>query len=211
MRKYEGKSLEEAIAKAAVENKCEVEDVTYFVTEEKAGMFGLGTKVTIEAYVLADVQKFIEDYLKQFFDGLEIDIEITVGLEDNTYKINLNSDNNAILIGKNGTTLKAINNVVRAATNANFKKRFYMLVDINNYKIERYEKLKSIAKREASKVRKTKIDVLLDPMPNDERKVIHQVLTDFDNIRTISEGEGYKRRLRIVYSESKEKDTSDEE
>ncbi|MFV0255707.1 MAG: protein jag [Erysipelotrichaceae bacterium] len=207
MFKYEGKTLEEALAKIAVEKNCEIEDITYNILEEKNGMFGLGNKVVIEAYVISDVSKFIVEYLKKFFADLEINIEVGIALEDNTFKVNLNADNNAILIGKNGTTLRAINNVVRAATNATFRRRFYLLVDINNYKIERYEKLKAIAKREASKVKKTKIDVLLDPMPNDERKVVHQVLQEFDNIKTLSEGEGFRRRLRISYTDSKEENS----
>ena len=79
-----------------------------------------------------------------------------------------------------------------------------MLVDINNYKVDRYDKVKSIAERIAKTVQRTKISATLDPMPNDERKVIHQFLSEMRNIRTESEGDGMHRRLKIIYDRNKQ-------
>jgi len=95
-----------------------------------------------------------------------------------------------------------LNTVVRAATNASFKRRFHIMIDINNYKSERYDKIKYLAKRTAHTVQKTRVAARLDPMPNDERKIIHQYLSEMRNIRTISEGEGNYRYLKIVYDDS---------
>ena len=58
-----------------------------------------------------------------------------------------------------------------------------------------------MAVRIAKTVVRTKVDASLDPMSNDERKVIHQALTNFKHVRTESEGEGNKRHLIIKYSE----------
>ena len=204
MKRYEGKNLEDLLKEVAKEKKCEVEELTYYVLEEKAGIFGLGKQVVAEIYALEDVREFIEEYLRRFFEGLEVDIDITVTRNHDSFKVMLNAENNAMLIGKNGSTLQALNTVVRAAANAAFKRRFYVMVDINNYKSDRYDKIKHMAKRIASTVQKTKIPAKLDPMPNDERKIIHQYLSDMKNIKTISEGEGNYRYLRIVYDENKE-------
>ena len=73
-------------------------------------------------------------------------------------------------------------------------------MDVNGYKDDRYAKVKSMAIRIAKTVQRTKVSALLDPMPNDERKIIHQTLSQMKNIRTESEGEGRNRRLRILYS-----------
>jgi spoIIIJ-associated protein len=116
----------------------------------------------------------------------------------------LNAENNAILIGKNGQTLTAINTVVRAAVNSSFKRRFNVMVDINNYKVDRYDKVMQIASRVARTVQRTKISATLDPMPNDERKVVHQFLSEMKNIRTESEGEGINRRLKIIFDRNKD-------
>ncbi len=204
MKKYEGKNLEDLLKTVAKEKQCEVEDLTYYVLEEKSGMFGLGKQIVAEIYDLADVRDFIEAYLVKFFDGLQLDVDITVNRNNDAFKVMLNAENNAMLIGKNGSTLQALNTVVRAATNAEFKRRFYILIDINNYKSERYDKIKHLAKRVAQTVQKTRIPAKLDPMPNDERRIIHQYLNEMKNIRTISEGEGNYRYLRIIYDENKE-------
>ena len=73
------------------------------------------------------------------------------------------------------------------------------MIDINGYKEEKYQKICALSMKVAKSVQQTKMDALLDPMPADERKVIHRYLSDMPNIMTKSEGEGDNRRLRIVY------------
>jgi len=204
MKKYEGKNLEELLKDVAKEKGCEVEDLTYYVLEEKTGVFGLGKQVIAEIYALEDVREFIDKYLIDFFKGLELDVDITVSRNNDSFKVMLNAENNAMLIGKNGSTLQALNTVTRAAANAHFKRRFYVMVDINNYKSDRYDKIKHMAKRVAITVQKTHVPARLDPMPNDERKIVHQYLSEMRNIKTISEGEGNYRHLKIVYDQNKE-------
>jgi len=211
MKKYEGKNLEDLLKSVAKEKDCEVEELTYYVVEEKAGMFGLGKQIIAEIYSLEDVREFIEAYLTKFFDGLQLDVDITVNRNNDSFKVMLNAENNAMLIGKNGSTLQALNIVTRAAANAEFKRRFYVMIDINNYKSERYDKIKHMAKRVAQTVQKTRVAAKLDPMPNDERRIIHQYLNEMKNIRTVSEGEGNYRYLRIIYDENKEANYSKEE
>ncbi len=203
MDKFSAKNLEELLALAATAKNVSVADLSYFITEEKKGFLGLGNQITAEVYCMNDVQQFIADYLKTFFSGLNITAEIDVDREDDAFKVMLNAENNAVIIGKNGQTLQAINTVVKGATNSAFKHRFKILIDINNYKTDRYDKVKAVAYRVASSVQKTKISAVLDPIPNDERRIIHNYLSEFKNIRTESEGEGRDRRIRIIYDENK--------
>ena len=203
MNKYTAKNLNEALEIAAKDKQVKIDELTYNVVEEKKGILGLGNSVSIEAYTIHDVKEFLFDYLGDFFTGIDNDIEVEILPIEEGYKVMLNAENNASLIGHNGRTLQAINTVVRGAVNGNFKKRFNILIDINNYKEERYHKVKAMAIKIAKNVRRTKIDAVLDPMPNDERKVVHQALTDFDSIKTESEGEGRNRHLVIKYVESK--------
>ena len=204
MKKYTGKTLNDVLNAAAAEKGVTVEELTYFVTEEKQGFLGIGASVTAEVYASCDVKEFLFNYIGEFFTGLNQDIEIEIfEEEDGSYQIMLNAENNAVIIGKNGQTLQALNTVVRGAVNSAFRKRFHVLIDINHYKEERYEKVKSIAGRIAKTVQRTKVDASLDPMPNDERKVIHQYLSDWKNIKTESEGEGIHRHLKIMYDRNK--------
>ena len=74
-----------------------------------------------------------------------------------------------------------------------------VIVDINDYKNQRYSKVVSIAKRVAREVKKTHIDVTLDPMVADERRAVHNALSNYSNISTESVGERNERRIVIKY------------
>ncbi|MDH6366823.1 MULTISPECIES: R3H domain-containing nucleic acid-binding protein [Breznakia] len=202
MKTYTGKSIDEILETIATQEDVDIEDITYKILEEKAGFLGVGKEITVEAFTKRDILDFVYDYILQFFDNMEMEIELSVEEEDdNFYKATINARNNAILIGKNGQTLQAMNTVLKAAVSGTFKKRISTLVDINGYKEERYRKVVSIATRVAKSVQQTKTDAVLDPMPNDERKAIHNHLSTFDHITTVSEGDGNQRRLKICYSE----------
>lgn len=201
MKTYTAKTLEELLNNVANEKGVSVDELTYTVTEEKSGFLGFGSSVSAQVYASDDVAEFIEDYLIQFFSNLNMEASIQVSISDNNqYIVDLDAQNNAILIGRGGQSLHGLNQVLRAATNATFKHRFNTLIDINNYKQDRYSKVRSMAKRIAKNVQRTRIDATLDPMPNDERKVVHQELTNFSNIKTESVGEGPHRRLVIKYN-----------
>ncbi len=86
-----------------------------------------------------------------------------------------------------------------------FKKKIGVLVDINGYKEDKYRKLCSIARRIARSVQRDKVDAVLDPMPADERKAIHNYLSTMPGVSTVSEG-GNQRRLKIIYNPGKEVD-----
>ncbi len=204
MKTYTAKTLEDLLAAAAEEKGCAVEDLHYTVTEEKKGLLGIGNSVSAEVFNMDDVKEFLFDYLGDFFTSIDQDIEVAIEERTDGFIVNLNADNNAVLIGKMGKTLAAFNTVVRAAVNSEFKKRIDILIDINHYKEERYAKLRSMAKRIAKQVQRSKIDVALDPMPNDERKIIHKTLNDWRNIRTESEGEASARHVCIRYVDNSE-------
>lgn len=93
--------------------------------------------------------------------------------------------------------------IVKAAVQNTFNKRYEIDVDINNYKLERYQKVEKMAKRFARSVQKSRIDMKLDPLPADERKVMHQVISHMNYVRTQSVGEGKNRCLTIIYDENK--------
>ena len=214
MKQYTGRTLDEVLNSIANDQGCNVEDITYNVLEEeKGGLFGLHRSITIEAFTSKDVKEFIFDYLGAYFtelnQGVAIEIIVDKNRDDSEellYRVILDAENNAIIIGKNGQTLRAISTVLKAAVNATFKKRINVVIDVNHYKEDRYKKVKAIARREAINVAKTHIDCELDPMPNDERKVIHQYLQDFKNVSTVSVGEGAKRHLCIKYTPEEEKE-----
>lgn len=199
MTAYSAKTLEELLQTAAEDKGCSTEDLFYTVTEEKKGLLGIGNSVSADVYNMEDVKEFLFDYLGNFFTSIDQDIEVAIEERIDGFVVNLNADNNAVLIGKGGKTLAAFNTIVRTAVNAQFKKRIDILIDINHYKEDRYAKLRYMAKRIAKQVQRSRVDAELDPMPNDERKIIHKTLNNWRNIRTESEGEGARRHVCIRY------------
>lgn len=202
---YTGKNLDDLLKSVAAEKGVAVEELTYTVKEEKAGFLGIGGKVEAEVYCSKDIEAFLKAYLERFFENIEMQAEVTVENDDGFYRIQINAENNAVLIGKNGTALQSLNTIVKAAASSEFRKRVGVLIDINGYKQEKYHKVCALAMRVAKDVRRTKTDAILDPMPADERKAIHNHLADMDCIATESEGEGNHRRLKIMYTPDKKK------
>ena len=59
MKNYTGKSIEEILEKAAYEKNCPVEELKYFLTDEKKGLLGLGSSVSADVYCMDDVKEFL--------------------------------------------------------------------------------------------------------------------------------------------------------
>lgn len=197
MKQYSAKTEEEAVNLACQDLGVTIDELVYEVIFEKKSLFA--KKVEIECYTTSMVQEYIENYVRKILTNMEFEIETVSYLQDDRIYCNIDSSNNSILIGKNGIILRALNFIVKNAVNTTFKKRIEISVDINGYKEDRYKKVASMAKRFGKSVLRTKADVKLDPMPADERKVMHQVLSEMGNLKTQSYGEGKNRYMVISY------------
>ena len=199
MEIYLGKTVEEALQAASEALNTPVNDLIYRVSDKKVGLFS--KKFQVEVYDYADVIRFAEDYLLNVIDALGIESTVNSKLDDDVIRITIDSTHNPILIGKNGVTLQALNELVKLATNNHFHKRFRILLDINGYKDSKYGKLARMARKLAKDVQKTKTTYTFDPMPADERRAIHNACSGMPHIRTESIGEGTHRQVQIIYVE----------
>lgn len=199
MNKYTAKTLEDVLALASEKEGCPVEEINYQIIEEKKGLFS--KKITIETYGISDVIIFAKEYLLTVIKNYDLEGTVEEKYENGIIHLTIDTNHNSILIGKNGKTLQALNDVCRYAVAAKYKKHYRILLDINSYKNEKYAKLTRIAKRVAKEVLNTKATVHLDPMPADERRIVHNALTRFKNISTQSEGVGNKRHIVISYKD----------
>lgn len=199
MNTYTAKTLDDALKIASENEGCTIEELNYQVIEEKKGLFS--KKVVIETYGIVDVIKFAKEYLLNIIENYDLEGTVSEKFENGIIHLTIDTNHNSILIGKNGKTLQALNDVCRYAVAAKYKKHYRILLDINAYKNEKYAKLTRIAKRVAKEVLNTKATVHLDPMPADERRIVHNALTKFKNISTQSEGVGNKRHIVISYKD----------
>lgn len=198
MKQYSGKTIEDIIDVVSLEKGIAKSLVYYQVVSEKE------EEVILNVFTDVDIMDFIHDYIDKFFKNLEEEVYIDVRYSDGMYRVFMDAKNNAIVIGKGGQTLQALTNVVRSATNAYFKKHIKIVMDVNNYKANRYEKVESMVYHIAREVQETKIDATLDFLPSDERRVVHHYLNGMENITTQSIGTGKDRKLVIKYVEEEE-------
>jgi spoIIIJ-associated protein len=197
MKTFNAKTVEEAVELASKEFGLPIEQLNYQVTLEEKKLFS--KKAEIVVYELSDVISFAEQYITTIMTDLKLDVSVKTELEDSVLKITLNTSHNSVLIGKNGQTLQAINMMVRQAVGHKFKKHYRLLVDINQYKNDKYEKLIKMAIRLAKDVSRSKVKAVLEPMSSDERRVIHNALSKFNHVKTESIGQGHKRQIIITY------------
>lgn len=197
MKKYTGKTVEEILKKACEEQGVVLEELMYSVIEETKSLFS--KKAVVEVYEVSDVIEFASNYLVNGIKSMGFEVTVVPTLKDDIIHLTINSDRNPILIGKNGKSLQALNELTRLAVANTFKKRFRILLDINGYKDEKYNRIVMMAKRIAHEVQKTRITATLDPMPADERRMVHNGLTNMPHIKTESIGVGKNRQVTITY------------
>ena len=189
--RYNGKNKEEAINNAKIALQ-ELEENLYIKEiEVKSGLFN--KKVEIEVIRKDDVI----EYIKELIHNMGLSCNLEVKKRENGINITVISDNNSILIGKNGKTLEAITLVVKQMIHNEIGEYFPFVLDIGEYKLAREQKLESLAKKTAREVAYTKIPAKLDPMNSYERRIIHTILAENKKVTTESEGEEPNRCVVI--------------
>lgn len=202
MQRYTKETIDDVLNQASIDFNVPTQNIKLKFISENKDANGILLDVTYDAYTMDDVKEFIFDYLGNFFTSIDEEIEVSIEERENSLTVNLNAENNAVLIGKMGRTIDAFNKVVRNAINTQFPDKLDILIDVNHYKEDRYNRIRSMAKRLARQVQKSKVDIELDPMPSDERKIIHKTLNEWRNIKTDSEGIGAARHICIRYMDT---------
>lgn len=193
--RYNGKTREEAINNAKIALQEMEENLYIKEIEVKNGLFN--KKVEIEVIRKDDVIEYIKEYVKELIHNMGLTCNLEVKKRENGINITVISDNNSILIGKNGKTLEAITLVIKQMIHNEIGEYFPFVLDIGEYKVAREHKLESLAKRTAREVATSKIPAKLDPMNSYERRIIHSILADHRKVTTESEGEEPNRYVVI--------------
>ena len=195
--KYQAKTKEEAINNAKAELQ-EVEENLFIkeISEEKGGLFK-SKKVEIEVIEKREVIGYIKEYLIKLLKDLGFNAQIEIKNKEEIPTYVIYSDNDALLIGKNGKNLTALSTVVSQHLNKELGRNYKFILDINAYKEKRDKNLERLAKRIAREVGTTKVEAKLDPMNSYERRIIHNALTNSKRVYTESEGEEPNRYVVI--------------
>lgn len=143
-------------------------------------------------------KKYLEDLLSFF----EVNVDVEARIEGDIIELNVPStESNSILIGRGAETLRSIQYAVSTVLRNNDAAVVRVNVDIADYKKQRAEKIAEQARGWMEKVRETGDSHVVNLNAAD-RRIVHQVATEFEDIETFSEGEGRDRRIIIAQKSS---------
>ncbi|HLR02348.1 MAG TPA: RNA-binding cell elongation regulator Jag/EloR [Virgibacillus sp.] len=195
-----GQSIDEAVQSALEQLDTTKDQVDIEVIDEgKKGLLGVFgskraiVKVTIAKDMIEEAETFIADLTKKM--GLDVHIETV--REDKHVTFTLSGDKIAILIGKRGQTLNALQYIVQLVVNKGSDEYYAVTLDAEGYRARRKETLESLAFKMADKAKRIQKKVALEPMPAYERKIIHTALQAEEDIETYSDGNDPHRHIVI--------------
>lgn len=200
LSKFEGKTKEEALEKCLSELSITEEKIFTKETETEAKLFK-SKKYIIEAITVEEIINYIKEYINNIDKSFNINIKSEVNEQDKIIKVILVSENNPILIGKDGKTIEAIQTLLRNSIRNQIDMEIKINVDASNYKRKKEESFEREMKKIIKSVLNTHIEVKLDPMNSYNRRIVHNLASKFKNIRTESVGEEPNRYTIIKYEE----------
>ncbi len=184
---YEGKTKEEAIGKALEELKVAEKNLIVNVLEEKNTLLKKSVKIEVINY--NDLIDFIKETITEITKMMGMTVNLEVRRRDDNITIKIFSDHNAVLIGKNGRAIEALQTIVRQIVHNETNEFIGIILDVENYKEKRVKNLEYLAKKVAKEVKETKVETKLDSMNSYERRIIHSILSDNKYVYTESIGE----------------------
>lgn len=146
---------------------------------------------------IAYAKKYVEDILSFF--GLNTDVHVSC--DDEVIELHVPSTHlNGFLIGQRGDTLRSFQQLISTTLKNKDAVIHRINLDIADYKKQRYDRLVEQVAEWVKKVRDTTEPVHLQPMNAAERRVVHQAVSDYSDITTMSEGEGRDRHIVLSLS-----------
>ncbi|WP_320129070.1 RNA-binding cell elongation regulator Jag/EloR [uncultured Sphaerochaeta sp.] len=223
MKEFEGRTEQDAIAKAIEELHIEREDFDVEIVEPvRKGLFkksnvkirihfdegnGLDNQMMYERPVLdvaqgdapinSELEQKVIAFVATMIEKMGYESSVAVSFrKERKLGLNIDSENSSIIIGRKGKNLDAIQllaNVYAGQIDPDQK----IVVDSENYRMRHEEQLIRMAFKTAEQVKKNGRSRLLEPMNPYERRLVHTALNDFGGVETKSEGEGLYKQIRI--------------
>lgn len=195
--KFEGKNEEEILNKALTDLNASLGEVYYSSKEVSSGGLFKSKKYEVIIVLKEDIVEYIKSYLKEITTRMGLNVEFETQKREKYIKVNMISDDSSILIGKNGRTMSALQDLLRQSIQSKINIRVNVILDTNDYKERQQKNIERLAIKLAKDVVKTGIEVKMDRMNSFERRLVHNKLTDFKGVTTISEGEEPNRCVVI--------------
>ncbi len=210
----ENKILEDAIAEGLARLRISRGEAEIEVLDEgKGGFLGIGSKkarvrVSRIGARVRPSEKTSEPVLDEIIEKLTSLLDDTTRLlevrkeGEGRYLCELDAENIAIVLGRRGKTLDAIQCLATALAAKRMGDRVRITLDARGFRRKRREALTEMAHDAADDARKYKEKIHLDPMSAHDRKIIHSVLANSEHVTTQSEDNGDRRHVVVVPKEA---------
>jgi len=142
------------------------------------------------------------DILKKILNVITDGTKTSVRIEGKDICFDIDCSNPAVIIGKKGQTLDAIQYVIEKAVNKSKSGKYNIKVDVCGYLDKRHSKLRALAEKIAEKSKANGKPMLLGQMNASDRRVIHLALKNNSDVKTHSVGEGFIKKI-VIYPRRK--------
>lgn len=195
---YEGKNREELIEQIELELGVNQNEM---IMKENivSGKIFKNKKYILDIMLKKDIIEYLKEFIKILSISFNTEINSEIKITDENINIMLVSDNNSSLIGANGRTLNSLQQILKQIVKSKISPSLKINVDVSNYKNKKMKALERETARIAKEVLKTKVEVKLDAMNSYERRLVHSIVTKFENLETESNGEEPNRYVIIKY------------
>ena len=208
MRQIEmsARTVEEAIEVALKELDADRSDVEIdVVSRGKAGLLGIGAESARVRVTMLDAPTEIVTVTSEVIESLLslMDAEVVLTLKQmhnddvDGPMFEIEGDDAGLLIGRKGETLKTFQFLVRYIVSQRLDDRVNLMIDVEGYQERRHESLANMARKVARRVTDTGQPITLEPMPANERRIVHLALSDHPRVTTESTGMGNSRQVVI--------------
>ena len=192
---YEAKTFEEAKNKALTELNITEENLIIKSKEEKQGLLKKSTK--LEVINVNELVNYLKESLNTIMTLMNIECNLEVRRREKNIELKIFSNQNSILIGKEGRNLESLQNILRQILLKEEINDYKIILDIENYKEKKVTHLERTVRQIAREVAKTKVEAKLDSMNSYERRIIHNALSKNKYVYTESIGEEPNRYVVI--------------
>ncbi|MCL5985821.1 MAG: KH domain-containing protein [Actinobacteria bacterium] len=198
-----GNSVDEAVAKGAEKLGLEFDEVDYEVIGEKGRkILGFGNqKVEVRVFKKKNINEMVKDFVINVVKVFDSSAVVECKRDNNVITIDISGDDSAIIIGRHGTTLNALQFITEIVANRTSDVKVRVFMDVDGYKRRQDKKLEDFARSMAQKAIRERRDIALRPMTARERKIVHNMLAADTQVRTESLGEEPDRRVIIRVAE----------
>lgn len=194
------KNVDEYVENFLKENNLDRDSVLVKVDEFNKSVVNL-KRYDVSIVIKDDLIEYLKEYINTITSALNLQTDLTIKFDDDILKIHIDSDNNSILIGKDGRMLNSMQVILKQTIKNQTDMNIKVYLDIADYKEKQNKEIEDLARKIAEEVENTKVAVKLDSMNSYQRRLVHNVISEYKNLTTKSEGEEPNRYVVVKYND----------